>query len=81
LSGVRQRVASRRCNDMELPTSSSWRAPSAPLCFAQRPHYQELEYEDESWVGEARGFTEVLRLTRDPKVVRSVVLDLVTLVF
>jgi hypothetical protein len=34
------------------------------------------EYDDDLWVGEACGFTEVLRLTRDPTVVRAVSLDL-----
>jgi hypothetical protein len=34
------------------------------------------EYEEELWLGEACGFTEVLRLTRDSAVVRSVSVDL-----
>jgi hypothetical protein len=39
----------------------------------------DWEYAGKRWVGEAAGFTEVLRLERDPEVVRSVALDLVKL--
>ena len=34
------------------------------------------EYMNEEWVGEAAGFTAVLRLAREPDVVRSIELDL-----
>lgn len=40
---------------------------------------QNWEYADERWVGEAIGFTEILRLERDPEVVRSVAVALVDL--
>lgn len=37
---------------------------------------KDWEYEDDLWVGEALGFTEILRLAEEPAVVRSVALDL-----
>jgi hypothetical protein len=50
--------------------------------FIAAEHLEQLrgwEYLDHSWVGEASGFTEWLRLESDPEVTRSVAIDLVAL--
>jgi hypothetical protein len=65
---------------MELPTHEEFgklRLGQFATCGVRA--LKDWEYLEELWVGEAIGFTEVLRLARDPKVVRSVAVDLVEL--
>ena len=65
---------------MELPTYDEFGKLRLRRFVSRRIRaLKDWEYEEELWVGEACGFTEVLRLARDPKVVRSVAVDLTDL--